>query len=154
MDYGCVCCLFAPVLWSCLDLKSIVCGLSHGTSSAIAIAIANAVSWPQKKFLAMGELGVIVLHLHPSDKWHEQLLWTKGSTAGCFCRIASPVWSLNFAHDQITVIVLFLNLPVTGWVSTCPTVRLTYNRGNCLWSRMKKWEDTMELCNIVTPLHS
>ena len=76
MDYGCVCCLSAPDLWSCLDLKSIVCGLFHGTSSAIAIAIAIA--------------------------------------AGCFCRIASHVWSLNFAHDQITVIVLFLNLPVTG----------------------------------------
>ena len=144
MDHGCVCCLSAPDLWSCLDLKSIVCGLFHGTSSAIAIviiaiaiAIANAVSWPQTKvFLAMGELGVIVLYL-------------------CFCRIASHVWSLNFAHDQITVIVLFLNLPVTGWVSTCPTVRLTYNsRGNCLWSRMKKWEDTMEHCNIVTPLTS
>ena len=54
MDYGCVCCLFAPVLWSCLDLKSIVCGLSHGTSSgiAIAVAIANAVREPFKNVLA------------------------------------------------------------------------------------------------------
>ena len=63
-------------MWSCLDLKSIVCGLSHGTSSAIAIAIAIAIANAvlqlkadhKKSFLAMGELGVIVLHLHPSDK--------------------------------------------------------------------------------------
>ena len=75
----CLLVLCAPVLWSCLDLKSIVCGLSHGTSSAIAIAIAIAIANAvlqlkadhKKSFLAMGELGVIVLHLHPSDKWHE-----------------------------------------------------------------------------------